>query len=951
MTAFTYARLVDAVPNVANAADRNARFPSPDKYQKLYRIDTGDIEIWTGASWVVIFDGAIAALISTGTGSPEGVVTASIGSLYLQSNGSGGEVVWFKNSGSGNTGWRLLQSSLGLVNVRDFGAPGDGTDQTAAFNTAIAACSAGDTLYVPAGDYLLDPLTAISTQVHLTLASGATIEQKSATNERGVFNWQGSLSATTTTLAGTVVPGQAFATLTSVSGFAVGNICKIEDASQAASEFAYEFVRIFAISGTTVYFTSATELPFTYPASASGTFTKVNAIEGVRIRGGTWDGGGFGGTNVSLLRMEYCFDCDVDDVHITNWRFIGLHLAYCKYIRVTNPRLTNAAGDLSVASPPDAGYGIGLQLSSSHLIVTNVMAWRCRHAVNIGEGSHTITLNGGDVSGCYGAGVLTHFRRARIVEFNGVTISGVGYASSASLTLPSTQQGVSGGTTSAVTTYDTLVLMKGIKVQQGRGDAIQFTANTLNNTKLVVQGAIIEDCHPATGLNGADVFLFRLRHASLSGITINRTDTVAHAGFRIQSCEDISLTNCDVVFTATQSGGGQQLYYLIDSKRVTLDNCRGTLDGAGQVFRIDATAPGDADRTTFIGCTATISGGATALLVDADATNTEQIANSWNSVAATPATLLGGLVAGGALTGTTLTLTDAVSRLHPGATSFAIRDNADAANNIVVTDAGDTTVRGSVLATTLQGSAGTVTSGLSALAGSATLLANAATSQAKQVSFQTAGVLRWITRSSATAESGSDAGSNYEIVARTDAGGAIDTPVAIARATGGNITLTRPLVGLTATANTASTVMASTAYVDRATTHTGTTSAAPTGTTSATAVMMGLAGSITPTRGTKIIFMASGQMSNNTVLDGETVDLRFGTGTAPVNGAAVTGTLVGIAQTATALVAADRSGFALMGKVTGLSVGTAYWFDVSLLAITGGTATVTGVSLTAFEVP
>lgn len=155
----------------------------------------------------------------------------------------------------------------------------------------------------------------------------------------------------------------------------------------------------------------------------------------------------------------------------------------------------------------------------------------------------------------------------------------------------------------------------------------------------------------------------------------------------------------------------------------------------------------------------------------------------------------------------------------------------------------------------------------------------------------------------------------------------------------------------TAVAATNSTALASTAYVDRATTHTGTTAATPTGTTSATAVMMGVAGSITPTRGTKIVVMVSGQMANNTVNAGVTVDLRFGTGAAPANGVAVTGALVGIAQTATSLVAAQRSGFCVLGKVTGLSVGTAYWLDLSLLAVTAGTASVTGVSVTAWEVP
>lgn len=130
------------------------------------------------------------------------------------------------------------------------------------------------------------------------------------------------------------------------------------------------------------------------------------------------------------------------------------------------------------------------------------------------------------------------------------------------------------------------------------------------------------------------------------------------------------------------------------------------------------------------------------------------------------------------------------------------------------------------------------------------------------------------------------------------------------------------------------------------------TSAAPTGTTSATAVMMGLGGSaaITTKTSTRILITACFQAANSTINDGITCDLRYGTGTAPVNGAAVTGTLVGIAQTRTSLVAADRGGMTLTGIVTGLTVGTAYWIDVSALAVTAGTASITGVTITAHEI-
>ena len=45
---------------------------------------------------------------SAGTGSPEGVVTASLGSLYRRTNGGVGTTLYYKSSGTGNTGWTAI---------------------------------------------------------------------------------------------------------------------------------------------------------------------------------------------------------------------------------------------------------------------------------------------------------------------------------------------------------------------------------------------------------------------------------------------------------------------------------------------------------------------------------------------------------------------------------------------------------------------------------------------------------------------------------------------------------------------------------------------------------------------------------------------------------------------------------------------------------------------------
>ena len=47
----------------------------------------------------------LEALIQTGAGSPEGVVTAVVGTLYLRTDGAPGTTLYSKETGSGNTGW------------------------------------------------------------------------------------------------------------------------------------------------------------------------------------------------------------------------------------------------------------------------------------------------------------------------------------------------------------------------------------------------------------------------------------------------------------------------------------------------------------------------------------------------------------------------------------------------------------------------------------------------------------------------------------------------------------------------------------------------------------------------------------------------------------------------------------------------------------------------------
>jgi hypothetical protein len=77
--------------------------------------------------------------IIPGTGTPEGVVSAGVGSLFLRSDGGSSTTLYVKESGTGTTGWQQL------IRAADLDA-----EETARIAADAAALVAADAAYVPA---------------------------------------------------------------------------------------------------------------------------------------------------------------------------------------------------------------------------------------------------------------------------------------------------------------------------------------------------------------------------------------------------------------------------------------------------------------------------------------------------------------------------------------------------------------------------------------------------------------------------------------------------------------------------------------------------------------------------------------------------------------------------------------------------------------------------------
>lgn len=115
---------------------------------------------------------------------------------------------------------------------------------------------------------------------------------------------------------------------------------------------------------------------------------------------------------------------------------------------------------------------------------------------------------------------------------------------------------------------------------------------------------------------------------------------------------------------------------------------------------------------------------------------------------------------------------------------------------------------------------------------------------------------------------------------------------------------------------------------------------------------MGLNCPFTPTINGRLLVTCTG-VALNTSGPGNGVNIRqrYGTGTAPINGATTgLGTQMGIPQHFVASTAVGQSGFTVTTLQTGFTIGTALWFDLSLEAVTAGGASIKDVQVTILEV-
>ncbi|MHC1790154.1 glycosyl hydrolase family 28-related protein [Solidesulfovibrio sp.] len=284
------------------------------------------------------------------------------------------------------------------VSVRDFGAAGDGeTDDTAAFERAMAAVARPGVVHIPAGDYRLSRT--------LVPTSGLVLRGEGAKLSRLIFNMGGTtaplIDFTTynsrpwTSLTADAALGQSSLTVASVSGMAVGDMLEIEQQNDAAGMYTDpewnqswaqsvvgQFVAITAVSGNVVRLERPLRADYLTARGARARVYRMGQHVGIEDLGlRREDPSGGGGDSIHFKYAANCWVLRVESLDTVSAHVYAESSAAIA-VRDSTFRRAHDYGD------GGRGYGVSLGRHTSDCLVENNVFESLRHAMIVSQGAN-----------------------------------------------------------------------------------------------------------------------------------------------------------------------------------------------------------------------------------------------------------------------------------------------------------------------------------------------------------------------------------------------------------------------------------------------------------------------------------------------------------------------------------------------------------------------------------
>ena len=279
---------------------------------------------------------------------------------------------------------RMIEGAA--VNVKDFGAVGDGvTDDTAAIQAAID--SGAESIFFPSGTYNITDGLDISSNMSVdcevdVVIDGSGIPASTTLGEQYVVEASGSLGSSIS-LGANVSESDSTITLSSTSGLSAGDlILASSDAVFApgwtGSNYQGWITTIESVDSATVI-TVSTKAFAALNTSDNAIVRKITPVS-LRWNGGKILGRGLNGGHGGLS-VAYGLNCDIRNLSIDGCEDYGVKFTTCFNCHASQLDVRNC---LSTPSLGNTGYGFVAINGTQYSSCSNSYFERCRHSVSGG---------------------------------------------------------------------------------------------------------------------------------------------------------------------------------------------------------------------------------------------------------------------------------------------------------------------------------------------------------------------------------------------------------------------------------------------------------------------------------------------------------------------------------------------------------------------------------------
>jgi hypothetical protein len=335
---------------------------------------------------------------------------------------------------TGSTAARTLPDRFAdTINVKDFGAVGNGVaDDTAAIQAALNAAD-NKHVVVPAGEYKCTS--------RLTMPDGCVISGYGATLNFSQGNNDARVSVSGTVNATVALSADAGRGATSLSvanatGIAGGDVLLVSSSALVpggafgiSSDTLGEFVKVRNVSGQTIHLDGA--LNDAYAVVNSASVKTINWKRNIGIYGLKIIGAGPSGANTSTndrgISALYCKDLTIKDCVVERCDYNGIRVDQSYNVVIDGCFVYHAyRGNDSFASVIQ--YGIAILGATSHLKVVNNTTVGGKHGIawseNINDGvGRDHIVSGNTISGTWSSAIATHESNEQFIISNNI-ISG-----------------------------------------------------------------------------------------------------------------------------------------------------------------------------------------------------------------------------------------------------------------------------------------------------------------------------------------------------------------------------------------------------------------------------------------------------------------------------------------------------------------------------------------------